>query len=478
MGEGFNRFKKKFRRGALLKGIAYGLSLGVAVVAALMLIQKRTLIHISPLTYALAGGLSALLLGVLLSVCLMPSDRRLAKMLDRRLDMNEKVQTMVSFRNEEGSMVELQRQDTDERLMAIPPRRVKIKRKALSMLSLLLAAAVMTVALLVPTLPTAAEEEPLVDEYEQNWRAASVAELIELVERSLMQPTPKEETLAALGELLDTVKATDKENEMKTAAIAAVLRIDGAISKANVALPMAERLKTSADGDIKAMAEAMSEFGATAFRKALDSFREQLEGEDARERAYTFNEEIGAAIRMSGIDADNAFAKKIDGFSKTLLSIANAEPIVQEDIDALFDEARPELQELIMQQRDNMLTGATVVGKLMDIFGLIDGDLAGEGEEPPVTSAPEQFIPPEVDEEEEEDEELGEGGYGSGEFVVGSDDTVYDAADGAYVPYGEVIIEYYARMSALLQSKELTPEQKKMVNDYFAALLDGSRKDS
>lgn len=478
MGEGFNRFKKKFRRGALLKSIAYGLSLGVAVVAALMLIQKLTLIHISPLVYALAGGLSALLLGVLLSVCLIPNDRRLAKMLDRRLDMNEKVQTMVSFCDETGSMVELQRQDTDERLLAIPLKSVRIKRKALSMLSLLLAAAMLTAALLVPTLPTAAEEEPLVDEYEQNWRAASIAELIALVEKSLMQETPKAETLTALGALLDTVKTTDKENEMKTAAIVAVLSIDEAISKANVALPMAERLKTSADGDIKAMADAMSELGATAFRKALESFRERLEGEDASEIAYTFNEEIGAAIRTSGIDADNAFAKRIDGFSKTLLSIANAEPVVQEDIDALFDEARPELQELIMQQRDNMLTGATVVSKLMDIFGLIDGDLVTEGEEPPVTAAPEQFIPPEEDDDEEDEEELGDGGYGSGEFVVGSDDTVYDAADGAYVPYGKVIIEYYARMSALLQSKELTPEQKKMVNDYFAALLDGSRKDS
>ena len=59
-------------------------------------------------------------------------------------------------------------------------------------------------------------------------------------------------------------------------------------------------------------------------------------------------------------------------------------------------------------------------------------------------------------------------------MIFGSDDTIYDPDREAYVTYGEVIGDYYARISELLVDGNLPAELQNALSDYFAILFNGS----
>ena len=69
-----------------------------------------------------------------------------------------------------------------------------------------------------------------------------------------------------------------------------------------------------------------------------------------------------------------------------------------------------------------------------------------------------------------------DGGLGSGDAIYGSDDLIYDPDTNSYVTYGEVLNKYYAKIAELLLDGTLTEEEIEAVNEYFATLYDGSKK--
>ena len=77
-------------------------------------------------------------------------------------------------------------------------------------------------------------------------------------------------------------------------------------------------------------------------------------------------------------------------------------------------------------------------------------------------------------EPEDDPDQIHAGGLGSGEMIFGSDDTIYDPDREAYVTYGEVIGDYYARISELLVDGNLPAELQNALSDYFAILFNGS----
>ena len=76
--------------------------------------------------------------------------------------------------------------------------------------------------------------------------------------------------------------------------------------------------------------------------------------------------------------------------------------------------------------------------------------------------------------EQDDIDHINSGGLGTGEMIFGSDDIIFDPNRGEYVPYGEVIKDYYARITELLVDGNLSPELEEALNDYFAILFNGS----
>ena len=133
--------------------------------------------------------------------------------------------------------------------------------------------------------------------------------------------------------------------------------------------------------------------------------------------------------------------------------------------DAILSDASAEIHDALYQQSVNRkISNATIV-ELMDIFGISAEEL------------------PELDNEEklpvggndhmdydDDDYNITDGGLGSGEVLLGSEDMIYDPDQMTHVKYKDVINDYDAKVAGKIQDGTLPPEIVEYINDYFATL--------
>ena len=115
MNESFNKFRKKILLESLIKSFVISLSLSVIAFSAPKLIVHfgkikvfeffdLVLILISCFLFNLSFGL--------LFLILFPRKLKVAKRLDKELNLNQKVQTMIEFEKVDTPMINLQKEDT------------------------------------------------------------------------------------------------------------------------------------------------------------------------------------------------------------------------------------------------------------------------------------------------------------------------------------------------------------------------------
>ncbi|MCD8371949.1 MAG: hypothetical protein LUD27_01455 [Clostridia bacterium] len=144
MRKEFDSIKRKYRRKAVLYGAAAGVVFALAVTGALLIALKIYGVKLDWYFYLAIGAALAVICGILAYLLLMPSDKKLAKKLDKEYSLDEKTQTMVEYGGKEGAMLDLQRKDTEKALASVSPK----KPSALSVV-LRVAALVVAVALFV-----------------------------------------------------------------------------------------------------------------------------------------------------------------------------------------------------------------------------------------------------------------------------------------------------------------------------------------
>lgn len=125
MNEGFLSFKKKILKEHLTKCLILSISLGLIVFGVLFLLWKLKVISL-PIWSVIIIPIAL----VALSFCgpyflLKPSDKKIAKRLDHELKLNEKVQTMVDYKDSDEFIACLQREDTENKLKAISLKALK-----------------------------------------------------------------------------------------------------------------------------------------------------------------------------------------------------------------------------------------------------------------------------------------------------------------------------------------------------------------
>ncbi len=122
MGKHFLRIKKRTRLNALISSVSIGIGTAVAALSVILLLTKLELMAGSVLYYILCA-VGAAVISLVLYLLLMPSDRRLARRLDREHSFDEKIRTMVQFKDSDDDFVKLQREDADIRLADIRIKR-------------------------------------------------------------------------------------------------------------------------------------------------------------------------------------------------------------------------------------------------------------------------------------------------------------------------------------------------------------------
>ena len=91
-------------------------SLGVCVGASVAVALKLTAVEPSYVSAYVSGICTAVITAAALLVPFYPTEKRAARYLDKRLGLNERVGTMVSFAGDGSDIAALQREDTERML--------------------------------------------------------------------------------------------------------------------------------------------------------------------------------------------------------------------------------------------------------------------------------------------------------------------------------------------------------------------------
>ena len=464
MGKNFLKFRRKVRTEAILSALFIGLGAGLISYAAAAIVYKLSGRALPLFYYAIFGG-GALLVSLILYFIFTPSDKRLAKRLDSLYSLDEKVSTMVEFKDSDDGFAVLQREDAEEKLAEQSIRAVKSTRLIASILVLFIAVGSLVGSLFVPM---KVDTETPIDEFDKQWIITAINELITIVESAYIDDTLKASAVTELKSLLDFVEGSQLLSEMKTEAVKTVIAIKQALDNANSAEAIAEQFAASQDENIKNLGNQMSELSGSGAKKALVSLGEALSDVSADDVLFACDE-INTYLQSSGVRSDDAVYMMF----KTLIATVKADP---SKVENECESASNILSAAVIIQNVNKSTISVVINKLCNLFGITEDDLTAVDPDTDIDiGAPSDKNPiPDDPTVEEPDVGIGSGGIGTGDVIYGSNDMIYDPHTKSYRPYGEVINEYFAKANEYMTDGKTSQEISDALEEYFGILFGGA----
>ncbi len=466
MDKGFRKFKRKIRFSATIRALLMGISLGVIAVAALWLVAKLTAADPDFVRYGIIGGGVALVFSVLFLVLMMPTDKRLAKRLDNKLEMHEKVQTMVAFRKDNSDMAVLQRENTQELLMQTPTKKARSKTAWLSLILPVLACACMAVTIVVPA---QGSSEPPVDEsgwYLSVYDEQKLKNLIEYVETSGMLEEPKAEIVTELNDLLTDLKAIKKKVIMQETVIESITDIHEIAKVCYTHTDIVSALRGSLSSDVQALGNTVSALADSTLKTDMEALLTKLNGEGKGAFASAFGSDLQTALANSGVTEDNAILQALTGFAADLLTVQDS--FTELKLQELVKRNEDALAAAIKQPGTDVNVEKYTINRLMTIFSIAGTDIPQDI----LSSFADGQIGGGMDSSGEDsgDKSHGTGGAGRGEMVYGSDDEIYDPTLDAQVTYGEVLLGYQSIILDLITDGDIPSDLEQMLSDYLAIL--------
>lgn len=488
MGEGFVRFKKKYLIDALVKALLVGFTAAMLVVAAFLMVISFGKVDFEILYSVLIGITAGLLLGLGSFFIFKMNDKRLAKRLDKDLGLNEKVQTMHAFYGKEGEINELQRKDAEGILDASPTNIHHLLKGWIVFIAVFVIALAFLIVSVVLTVTRAEEptvnepgddtqkpnESPKVEFEVTDHHKIALEALIKEVESSALQDDAKTAVIAELTLLLANLDSLKYESDMKAYVVQVIKNIRGIVNTVNTTFKLHMYCGDSTDENMAKLSLALYSLNVAAIEAELAGVREKLfVSGGSRDGIESLKNELGAALKSSGIPETDALYKVLDGLYDALSSIVDHSDYSDAYVTMLLDDAFNKhlldgLKQCIPQQKINDDVKIHVVETLMLIFGITEEDITEnkKDEDPPETEEP------------EDRPEIGDGGFGTGETLFGSNDIVIDPEkdpgadiDSINVEYGTIISRYDAKITEMLKSGEISEELAEVLKKYFAVLI-------
>lgn len=479
MGQGYKKFRRRMIRAAIWRSILPGASSALVIFAVLFTLHKRMILPLSPLLGAAIGLGVGVVLGAVLFAALFPYKKRLARKLDRELALREGVQTMLAYCDREDDIMVLQREQTEQRLQSIPAKRLKIKHVWTCLVCLVLALGLTVTAFAIPAKlpepPTPPEDPPFTL---SEWDIVALQNLIEEVKASSVTEPAKGEMVTVLEDLLAALYETETQSRMKTLVIDAVVLIRQSVAGVVTHPSFSPILSASGSSYTRALNEALYKTDQAEFKAALDLIVAGInEDEEFDVAIHVLSEELRMAVRNAGTRPEDTLTREIERLSNTLASVADQLDSYtltwgRMQVTDAFAVAYSEMGKAMTRQRYDDGMGDYVVATLLEIFGIPEDELpeqALDQDEGPQT--------PGDYEEDDDDQTITDGGLGSGELIVGSQDVIYDPFRGEYVKYSEVIDRYNAIFLENKIDGVLSEEMAELIEKYFTALFSPSNKD-
>lgn len=454
MGDNFKKFKSKILTEVLIKSLIVGFSIGAAATGTVLLICKSQGVSLDVYWYVLMGlGLFAAIACAVFFAA-RPSDIRIAKRLDEELGLNEKVQTMVSFADDDGFVVQVQRQDTQERLGRIPLKKVRFRALWAFVLIPVLACTIFATSI---ALPAAAVNPPPVGPTEppyevDEWEIAAIRTLIMEVRDSKLEDEVKTVYVAELDDLIGALEAADTASKMRAAVTRSVNATLATVDRYNSNVEIYEILKDSDDPSVVLLAKAIKKLTADACAAALEIMQEQLKtSDDVMYAAGVLHAQFGFLLESEQSElTDDGLYVELTALSRNLSGCSFPSDVSQE-----FKLPIPAVKMFVQKQADVKDMGDHIVVTLCRVFE-IDNPAEDEDDED--------------EENSDNEEEDGSGGIGDGDLILGGKDGFFDP-DTGYVKYPEVIHDYYAVILERMKKGEISDEQwGAYLNAYFNLL--------
>lgn len=504
MSETFKKLKKLFDRNTLIKSAVCGVSASLFVVGVILLSIKLAALYINAGYYVLIAVVVAAAVTAAIYFIMRPTDKSVAKTLDRDYNLGEKVQTMVACMDMEGSIYTLQREDAERRL-----GEVKIKKPAFAdiwqyVLAGVLAFALFLTSVIVPSRYISPNADP--DYNMTKTQSVSLRQLINDVKNSGLKVNVSTPVVDSLEELYEKLEKATVVSSMKTAVIDTVKAVDKTFANANSYLKITNALSVTenellgnfslavvngvisykSDSAINTIAKAEEKFTASEtvigekIDEVMSAFTEQWESQTQSTRTGFLDglvEGFGNALYASGVNEADALYTAFNNFSNSLRGVSNNIKngganlaILDMQIKTATDVFAPRSKAVVGDQTYNCIMDEFIRTRLAEIFNLRNSELPSNSDVSPSR-------PSNGGENGDNGEENNNGGGGGGGGSnLGSDDLVYSYKYDKLVKYSEVIDEYNQEMRERIERGEATEEMAEYIKKYFEILYTGNDK--
>ena len=497
MNDNFIGLRRRILIATVIKAVLFGLSVGLIVSSAIALSQRLIIESVNWLLCSLILVGLLLLVGGIYFLLSYPTEKRVAKRLDSGLALKEKVQTMLAYKKSEGSIYDLQRDDTNKALDGAKIVTIGVKSIIAFTHCILLGAGMVVATALIPDKP----EPPTVTPFElTEIQIDAIEEIILYVSNSEMDEPYKTNVAASLTSMLDDLKlvtTVEDRDVILDATISAIL-LEG--DNSSSALEIITELWRTDFVTAKLLAKAVNYYDLPKLDdwekylvkandlKSAFTYKANDENEPTEEEILeitkilfaTSGEKIITALAASKINEDDALYKVLlrlasanevdEKFGTRLYGYQTLSEIIniigykdaQRELDSTFTILNNEIFSVISQHRTNTETAEYAVTKICALFSYPI----------PKFERP-QLIESSTDDSSDENDPGGvSGGIGEG-TKYGSDDLVYDPLSNTYVEYGVIIEKYHALMNGKAESGEYTEEERLALIKYFDILYNG-----
>lgn len=493
----------KFITGSLIvriiKAVSAGASALLLVAGALITLRRFELIGLSFALIWVIGALAFVVVGGGVYLLLHRSVMRLATDLDMRYGLQDRVHTMLEFRESEGAIYSLQRDDAEKRLGEISPKPTGLKTLAVFLAVTVLCASLFAVSFVFKPAEEPPEEIQTTPFELSEMDELALVELIEYVSTSNMESPHRENIALTLTELLESARVCTTWEEFNILFDEAVYEMLAETDSSSFALEMIEALWVSDNEELGWLAKAInyypwaSDGGWDTFDEGMKAFREQfihketaqqnpneaLMVQDTKQLLNGSGSVLPVMLKSTGVgDSDPLYL--------ALASISGANPLIdggnvqgflalatsietigytstQNKLDALITAAKLDIFDAIEINRTNTSTGEYAINRVCQIFG----------KQAPKFERPDLFEKSEVSGGGDDETGGGGGGIGGVGTEFGSDDLVLDPDTDRYVKYGEIVYKYQAIMNGKVNAGQYTEDEILALVKYYEILFKG-----
>ncbi|MBQ9070155.1 MAG: hypothetical protein IJY23_02230 [Clostridia bacterium] len=486
----FLKFKSRLSKIRLTKSVMAGLAADFAFAGISLLLWDFGLLKMSPWICACIGFGAGCLAFAVLFLSLRFSDEELAIRLDERFALKERVQTMLEYGGEKGSVIELQREDAVNSLRGFDSKQLKFGRMWLYFLAIVLGAALLAVSLaLIPSDEgDNSNDEPELAFAISEKQIAQLTELIENVKSSDMESVYKESVVSNLEELLSDLKTVELHREMVERVKSSIFDIEKTIDDSECIEELYEALISNQDditnivaeylkaeewadfSNISARLSAALKYSAEADEDVSsetmrDSTKKKLENTSAYvSLSLAFSdvpetEALYVALsRLVNVEEDNEIiGETVYGFAKIAEKLPdNTYDWSKTKIQTLLTVMEPEIYSAMEPELVNISVGDYATDRLYGIFGITkpQGDDDSDKDKQPEDTKP--------------DDERGDGASAGDGHTYPTNDKVYDIGSDETVPYGNLWALYNDKIN------NVDDEEKKAIyQKYFQILFNG-----